>query len=155
MFDSNLTLYLRRRAARRTATRATYGIRACALMQTPARPTAPLKGPLNPSGRTRTALLSRTVRLIAGSLQWGSTALMSARGHTCSTPARPSRPICSYQDNEMPQSLCQCVRHRYRMFQLLNKEFAFDVDVSQLECGLNGALYFVRNELFGSKGEYS
>ena len=29
------------------------------------------------------------------------------------------------------------------MFNLLNKEFTFDVDVSTLECGLNGALYFV------------
>jgi cellulose 1,4-beta-cellobiosidase len=30
----------------------------------------------------------------------------------------------------------------YEMFQLLNQEFTFDVDVSQLPCGLNGALYF-------------
>ena len=29
------------------------------------------------------------------------------------------------------------------MFYLLNKEFTFDADVSQLDCGLNGALYFV------------
>ena len=29
------------------------------------------------------------------------------------------------------------------MFKLLNKEFTFDVDVSNLPCGLNGALYFV------------
>jgi cellulose 1,4-beta-cellobiosidase len=32
---------------------------------------------------------------------------------------------------------------RYKMFKLLNREFSFDVDVSALECGLNGALYFV------------
>lgn len=31
----------------------------------------------------------------------------------------------------------------YEMFKLKNKEFTFDVDVSQLPCGLNGALYFV------------
>jgi len=31
----------------------------------------------------------------------------------------------------------------YQLFNLKNKEFTFDVDVSQLVCGLNGALYFV------------
>jgi cellulose 1,4-beta-cellobiosidase len=31
----------------------------------------------------------------------------------------------------------------YNVFSLLNKEFTFDVDVSNLPCGLNGALYFV------------
>lgn len=30
----------------------------------------------------------------------------------------------------------------YQTFNLLNKEFTFDVDVSALPCGLNGALYF-------------
>jgi cellulose 1,4-beta-cellobiosidase len=30
----------------------------------------------------------------------------------------------------------------YHMFKLKNKEFTFDVDVSNLPCGLNGALYF-------------
>jgi cellulose 1,4-beta-cellobiosidase len=30
----------------------------------------------------------------------------------------------------------------YFMFKLLNREFTFDVDVSNLPCGLNGALYF-------------
>ena len=35
---------------------------------------------------------------------------------------------------------------RYEMFQLLNQEFTFDVDVSNLPCGLNGALYFVAME---------
>jgi len=31
----------------------------------------------------------------------------------------------------------------YEMFNLKNKEFTFDVDVSNLPCGLNGAVYFV------------
>lgn len=30
----------------------------------------------------------------------------------------------------------------YKMFKLKNKEFTFDVDVSNLPCGVNGALYF-------------
>lgn len=32
---------------------------------------------------------------------------------------------------------------KYRMLKLLNKEFTFDVDLSLLPCGLNGALYLV------------
>jgi cellulose 1,4-beta-cellobiosidase len=32
---------------------------------------------------------------------------------------------------------------KYKIFKLKNKEFTFDVDVSNLPCGLNGALYFV------------
>ncbi|KAH7068976.1 exoglucanase-like protein 1 precursor [Paraphoma chrysanthemicola] len=32
---------------------------------------------------------------------------------------------------------------KYQMFNVVNKEFTFDVDVSKLPCGLNGALYFV------------
>ncbi|KAF2734657.1 exoglucanase-like protein 1 precursor [Polyplosphaeria fusca] len=31
----------------------------------------------------------------------------------------------------------------YEMFKLVGNEFTFDVDLSQLPCGLNGALYFV------------
>jgi len=31
---------------------------------------------------------------------------------------------------------------KYEMFKLLNQEFTFDVDLSNLPCGLNGALYF-------------
>ena len=37
----------------------------------------------------------------------------------------------------------------YYMFKLKNKEFTFDVDVSELPCGLNGALYFVEMEKDG------
>uniref|UniRef100_A0A0W0FFI4 Glucanase n=1 Tax=Moniliophthora roreri TaxID=221103 RepID=A0A0W0FFI4_MONRR len=32
---------------------------------------------------------------------------------------------------------------KYQQFNLLNQEFTFDVDMSNLPCGLNGALYFV------------
>jgi cellulose 1,4-beta-cellobiosidase len=35
---------------------------------------------------------------------------------------------------------------KYKLFKLLNKEFTFDVDVSTLPCGLNGALYFSEME---------
>ena len=35
------------------------------------------------------------------------------------------------------------------MFRLKNKEFTFDVDVSELGCGINGALYFVELEQDG------
>lgn len=33
--------------------------------------------------------------------------------------------------------------NNYQMFELLGNEFTFDVDVSNIGCGLNGALYFV------------
>jgi len=43
----------------------------------------------------------------------------------------------------------------YKMFKLKNKEFTFDVDVSNLPCGLNGALYFVSMDADGGKAKYS
>ena len=45
-------------------------------------------------------------------------------------------------------------RSRYRMFNLMNKEFTFDVDVSMLECGLNGALYFVEMDADGGAAKH-
>ena len=41
--------------------------------------------------------------------------------------------------------------NEYKMFKLKNKEFSFEVNVSQLPCGLNGALYFVAMEADGGK----
>ncbi|KAF8904039.1 family 7 glycoside hydrolase, partial [Mucidula mucida] len=43
----------------------------------------------------------------------------------------------------------------YQMFSLLNQEFTFDVDVSQLPCGLNGAVYFVSMDQDGGKSKFS
>jgi len=43
----------------------------------------------------------------------------------------------------------------YKLFKLLGQEFTFDVDVSNLDCGLNGALYFVSMDADGGMSEYS
>lgn len=42
----------------------------------------------------------------------------------------------------------------YEMFHLLNQEFTFTVDVSNMPCGLNGALYFVEMDQDGGKSKY-
>lgn len=42
----------------------------------------------------------------------------------------------------------------YTMFHLLNREFTFDVDVSELPCGLNGAVYFVSMDADGGVSRY-
>lgn len=42
----------------------------------------------------------------------------------------------------------------YKMFKLKNQEFTFDVDVSNLPCGLNGALYFVAMDADGGLSKY-
>ncbi|KAB5590371.1 1,4-beta-D-glucan cellobiohydrolase [Ceratobasidium theobromae] len=42
----------------------------------------------------------------------------------------------------------------YEMFKLKGKEFTFDVDVSKLPCGLNGALYFTEMDADGGKAKY-
>lgn len=42
----------------------------------------------------------------------------------------------------------------YKMFKLKNREFSFDVDVSTLPCGLNGALYFVEMDADGGMSRF-
>lgn len=42
----------------------------------------------------------------------------------------------------------------YEMFKLLNQEFTFDVDVSKLPCGLNGAVYFSGMDADGGLSKY-
>jgi cellulose 1,4-beta-cellobiosidase len=44
---------------------------------------------------------------------------------------------------------------KYQGFRLLGNEFTFDVDVSNIGCGLNGALYFVSMDLDGGLAKYS
>ena len=42
----------------------------------------------------------------------------------------------------------------YEIFKLKNQEFAFDVDMSNLPCGLNGALYFVEMDADGGLSKF-
>ncbi|KAJ9622732.1 hypothetical protein H2203_006383 [Taxawa tesnikishii (nom. ined.)] len=42
----------------------------------------------------------------------------------------------------------------YQLFKLTNQQFSFDVDVSNLPCGLNGASYFVEMDADGGMSEY-
>ena len=42
----------------------------------------------------------------------------------------------------------------YKQFKLKNAEFTFDVDVSDLPCGLNGALYFSAMDADGGMSKY-
>lgn len=43
---------------------------------------------------------------------------------------------------------------KYELFKPNNKEFTFDVDVSNLPCGLNGALYFSEMAADGGQSKY-
>ncbi|KAG6916417.1 hypothetical protein DXG01_006945, partial [Tephrocybe rancida] len=43
---------------------------------------------------------------------------------------------------------------QYEMFKLVGQEFTFDVDVSKLPCGLNGALYFTEMDADGGMAKY-
>lgn len=42
----------------------------------------------------------------------------------------------------------------YQMFKLVNQEFTFDVDMSNLPCGLNGAVYLVEMDADGGTAKY-
>lgn len=42
----------------------------------------------------------------------------------------------------------------YKMYKLKNREFVFDVDVSSLVCGINGAAYFVNMDADGGLSKY-
>ncbi|TQN67425.1 Exoglucanase 1 [Colletotrichum shisoi] len=46
-------------------------------------------------------------------------------------------------------------QNTYEMFTLLGNEFTFDVDVSNIDCGLNGALYFVSMDADGGLSKFS
>ena len=42
----------------------------------------------------------------------------------------------------------------YRMFRLKNREFAVDIDTSAMECGMNGALFFIEMEMDGGMSAF-
>ncbi|KKF96734.1 Exoglucanase 1 [Ceratocystis platani] len=60
----------------------------------------------------------------------------------------------AYSTNVGSRMYMMADENKYQMFQLLGKEFTFDVDVSNLGCGLNGALYFVSMDEDGGMSKY-
>lgn len=60
-----------------------------------------------------------------------------------------------YSDNVGSRTFLMDTDTTYKTFNLLNREFTFDVDVSNLPCGLNGALYFVEMDADGGLSKYS
>lgn len=59
-----------------------------------------------------------------------------------------------YAKNVGSRTYMMNTESKYEMFKLKNREFTFDVDVSKLPCGLNGALYFVQMDEDGGMGRY-
>jgi cellulose 1,4-beta-cellobiosidase len=60
----------------------------------------------------------------------------------------------SAQENVGSRTYLMASDTEYQMFNLLGQEFTFDVDVSNLPCGLNGALYFVSMSADGGVSKY-
>jgi len=48
--------------------------------------------------------------------------------------------------------LMDAEKEEYKVFKLKNREFSFDIDVSQLECGMNAAIYLVEMQADGGQG---
>ncbi|CAI6228434.1 unnamed protein product [Periconia digitata] len=59
----------------------------------------------------------------------------------------------SYSTNIGSRTYLMESTDKYQMFNLIGNEFTFDVDVSKLPCGLNGALYTVEMASNGGLGE--
>lgn len=59
-----------------------------------------------------------------------------------------------YGDNIGSRVYLLETENKYKIFKLNNREFSFDVDMSTLECGINGALYFVEMEADGGSAKY-
>jgi cellulose 1,4-beta-cellobiosidase len=59
-----------------------------------------------------------------------------------------------YSTNIGSRTFLMADDYAYQLFQLKNKEFTYTVDDSQLDCRLNGALYFVQMDADGGKSKY-
>jgi len=59
-----------------------------------------------------------------------------------------------YGDNVGSRTYLMDSENSYMLFKLKNKEFTYTVDDSKLDCGLNGALYFVQMDADGGKSKY-
>lgn len=90
-----------------------------------------------------------------------SNCLGNCNGKWCDGPAPSPSPSPSPAPSPSPSpsptptpgpSPAPAAGDKYKVWKLMNREFSFDVDVSQMPCGLNGALYFVEMEPTGNLG---
>jgi len=61
----------------------------------------------------------------------------------------------SYAKNVGSRTFLMDGNNHYKQFELANKELTFDVDVSNMPCGLNGAIYFAQMIPDGGVSEWS
>jgi len=80
---------------------------------------------------------------------WGNTYGIHANGDSLQLGYVTTTP---YGTNVGSRTYMLNTEEEYEMFQLLGKEFTFTVDVSDMPCGVNGALYFVEMDKTGNKG---
>lgn len=62
--------------------------------------------------------------------------------------------VGQYDTNIGARTFLMADDQNYKQFMLKNREFAFDVDVSTLPCGLNGALYLVDMDSDGGMARF-
>jgi cellulose 1,4-beta-cellobiosidase len=62
--------------------------------------------------------------------------------------------VGQYDTNIGARTYVMDTEDTYKLFMLKNREFTFDVDVSTLPCGINGALYFVDMDSDGGKAKF-
>jgi cellulose 1,4-beta-cellobiosidase len=62
-------------------------------------------------------------------------------------------PVTNATTSSSPRVYLMKDEETYDAFKLLNQEFTFDVDVSKVPCGINGALYFSEMNEKGDKNE--
>ncbi|KAF2671572.1 1,4-beta-D-glucan cellobiohydrolase-like protein [Microthyrium microscopicum] len=60
-----------------------------------------------------------------------------------------------YGTNVGSRTYLMASENKYQQFNLLNKEFTFDVEFPTVGCGLNAALYFVSMDADGGQAKYS
>lgn len=90
---------------------------------------------------------SLTLSFVTKNTPGGESALLKGKG-------KDGKPATEELTNVGSRTYLMETDDKYQMFYLKNREFSFDVDASNLPCGLNGALYFVEMAADGGLSQY-